>query len=387
MEFLSQGPLFLGSLVFMLGIVVVVHELGHYLAGRFYGAAAESFSVGFGKPIFEVKDKRNTRWRVNWIPLGGFVKFVGESQLAGDVGKMEAGPVGKAFPELGVGPRSVIAVAGPLANFLLAAVIFSLMLFFNGSVREEISVSAVTDGSPAAAAGFETGDVIQTVKGEPVESRSDFLPVVQLGAGEEIAVEVVRNGETIPLTVTPERVTRENAIGQVTSMGNIGIGMAVTRLEPERFGFVDSVVGGIVETGQTLDTTVWMIGRMVTGKEPLSSLTGPVGIGDTTRRVYNGAMEATHVPLSQRLNYLFWTTLQICALVSVGIGFFNLLPLPVLDGGHLVFNAYEALMGKALPAKVQEASLTAGLMLLIGMFVFVTWGDILETGIFKSAGG
>lgn len=371
----------------MLGVVVIVHELGHYLAGRFYGAAAESFSVGFGKPIFEVVDKRNTRWRVNWIPLGGFVKFVGESQLAGDVGKIETGPVGRAFPELGVGARSVVAVAGPLANFILAAVIFSLMLFFNGSVREEIGVSDVVEGSPAAAAGFEAGDVIQSVKGEQVESRSDFLPIIQLGANEQILVDVLRSGETVTLAVTPERVTRENAIGQTTSMGSIGIAMTVDRLEPVHFGVLDSIVGGIVQTGETLDTTVWMIGRMATGKEPLSSLTGPVGIGDTTRRVYNGAIEATHVPLSQRLNYLFWTTLQICALVSVGIGFFNLLPLPVLDGGHLVFNAYEALMGKALPAKVQEASLTAGLVLLIGMFVFVTWGDILETGIFKSAGG
>lgn len=387
MEFLSQGPLFLGSLIFMLGIVVIIHELGHYLAGRIYGAAAESFSVGFGRPIFEVRDKRNTRWRVNWIPLGGFVKFVGESQLAGDVGKIESGPVGRAFNELGVGPRSVIAVAGPLANFLLAVVIFSLMLFFNGSPRQQINIDTVNEGSPAAIAGFMTGDVISSVRGEPVEALADFVPLIQLGAGQEMSVGVIRNGAPLELLVTPERVMRENGIGQIMPMGSIGIGMSLTQLEPKRFGVIGALVGGVAETGETLETTVWMIGRMATGKEPLSSLTGPVGIGDTTRRVYNSAIEATHVPLSTRLNYLFWTTLQICALVSVGIGFFNLLPLPVLDGGHLVFNAYEAVMGKALPAKVQEASLTAGLVLLIGMFVFVTWGDILETGIFKTAGG
>ena len=118
-EILSQGPLFIFSLAFMLGVVVTIHELGHYWAGRWAGAAVESFSVGFGKSIFERKDKRNTRWRINWIPLGGFVKFVGESQLAGDVGKVEEGPVGKPYPELGVGARSLVALAGPAANFVL----------------------------------------------------------------------------------------------------------------------------------------------------------------------------------------------------------------------------------------------------------------------------
>ena len=124
--FLSQGPIFIVCLVFMLGIVVVIHELGHYLAGRYFGAGVESFSVGFGKPIFERSDKRGTRWRVNWIPLGGFVKFVGESQLPGDVGKIEQGPVGKPFHEIGVWPRTAIAAAGPAANFVLAALIFAV---------------------------------------------------------------------------------------------------------------------------------------------------------------------------------------------------------------------------------------------------------------------
>ena len=129
----TQGPIFIVCLVFLLGVVVVIHELGHYAAGRAFGAAVESFSVGFGKPIMEFMDKRGTRWRVNWIPLGGFVKFVGEGQLPGDVGKVEEGPSGKPFHEIGVWPRTVVAAAGPAANFVLAALIFGLFFYFNGS--------------------------------------------------------------------------------------------------------------------------------------------------------------------------------------------------------------------------------------------------------------
>ncbi|MGB2178053.1 MAG: site-2 protease family protein, partial [Hyphomonas sp.] len=127
-ELLSQGPLFLACLIFMMGIVVIVHEFGHYLAGRAFGAAVESFSVGFGSPLYERKDKRGTRWRINWIPLGGFVKFAGEAQTAADIGKLENGLVGRPYPELGVGQRSIVSLAGPLANFVLASLIFALML-------------------------------------------------------------------------------------------------------------------------------------------------------------------------------------------------------------------------------------------------------------------
>ena len=135
----SQGPIFIACLVFLLGVVVIVHEYGHYVAGRFYGAAVESFSVGFGKPIFEKTDKRGTRWRLNWIPLGGFVKFVGESQMAGDVGKIEQGPKGKPFHEVGVWGRTVVAAAGPMANFLLATLIF---LLWTGDLEADV-VSAL----------------------------------------------------------------------------------------------------------------------------------------------------------------------------------------------------------------------------------------------------
>ncbi|MEL6245515.1 MAG: M50 family metallopeptidase [Pseudomonadota bacterium] len=385
-EALSQGPLFLACLILMLGVVVIVHELGHYLAGRAFGAASESFSVGFGKSIFERTDSRGTRWRINWVPLGGFVKFVGEAQGPADVGKIEQGPIGKPYNDLSVGQRSIVAMAGPAANFLLAIVLFAIIALVEGSQRERVIIDTVGEGTPAAAAGFQTGDVITSISGRTVENVSDFLPRIQLGSGKETPVVIERGGAEMTITVIPERTMRQNAVGQRVSMGTIGAGLKREPLERKRYNPVTAVGAGVSETLSTIDLTTWMLGRMIMGQEPLNNLTGPVGIGDTTRRVVKSAVDATHVPLSVRVQYVVVTIIKICALVSVGIGFFNLLPLPVLDGGHLVFNAYEAIAGKALPAKVQEASLTVGLVLLLGMVVFVTWGDIIETGIFQSVG-
>ena len=385
-ELLTQGPLFIASLIFMLGIVVVVHELGHYLAGRMYGAAAESFSVGFGQPIWERRDKRGTRWRINWIPLGGFVKFVGEPQAPGDVGRVEQGPVGKPFMALGPGARSVISFAGPAANFIFAALVFGLILWANGSARERVVVDTVQADMPGAVAGLQPGDAVLTIDGQTLENRTDFLTRIQLGAGDRIPLEIERGGEVLDLVITPERQVRDNGVGMQVSMGVVGLGLRLEQLTPKTYGPLEALGGGVIETGDTIALTGTMIARMVTGREPLSSLSGPIGIGDVTRRVVNRTMAAEQLSLSERLSALFWTAMRICALVSVGIGLFNLLPLPVLDGGHIVFNAYEAVTGKALPEKIQEGALTAGLILLIGLFFVVTWGDIVETGVFTPTG-
>lgn len=384
-ELLSQGPIFLFCLAFLLGVVVIIHELGHYWMGRWYGAAVESFSIGFGKPIFETKDKHGTRWRVNWIPLGGFVKFVGESQLAGDVGKIEDGPIGKPYPQLGVGARSLVALAGPAANFVLAVLLFAAFFAFRGIETYDVYAFDVADGYPAAEAGIEAGDVIQTIDGKSIQSISDLVIITSLSSGRELEFGVLRGSESLTINVTPRRETRENQLGQKVPQGTIGIRPApvMESLEYKKYGPISAIGRGVVETKVKVEQTVYMLGRIVTGKEPLGLMSGPVAIGDAGRRIVNQTMGAESVPLSTRLSALGWSTLQLCALISIGIGFFNLLPLPVLDGGHLVFNAYEFVTGKVMPEKVQEVALMAGLGLLLTMFVFITWGDVLETGLFE----
>ena len=365
-QLLSQGPLFIVCLVFMMGIVVIIHELGHYLMGRLFGAAVESFSVGFGRPVFERKDKVGTRWRVNWIPLGGFVKFVGESQLAGDVGKVEQGPVGKAYKSLTVWQRMLVSLAGPLANFVLASLIFALILGTHGRTNYSIGIATVVADSPAERGGMKAGDAFVSVNGHPVTDVSSITIPIMLNPNEEMTFEVLRDGAPVTLKVTPDEVVRENEFGQMV---------------PQALG------AGVVETGATIDRTVTMLSRIVTGKMSVHTMTGPVGIGDISRRVVNKVWEQPDVSQTAKLEQLFWMLLSICAAISVGVGFFNLLPLPVLDGGHLVFHAYEAIVGRELPEKVQEMSLTFGLILLLGMVVVITWGDIMETGLFGGTGG
>ncbi|MEM9572490.1 MAG: M50 family metallopeptidase [Pseudomonadota bacterium] len=388
-DILAQGPIFLICLAFLLGVVVIIHELGHYWAGRWYGAAVESFSIGFGHSIFERKDKNGTRWRVNWIPLGGFVKFVGESQLPSDVGKVEEGPVGKAYPELGVGARSVVALAGPVANFVLAIVLFACFFALRGTEQYDVYAYSVEAEYPAAEAGMLEGDIIRSVDGNPVRQIADMIVITSMSSNRPLEFVVERDGATLPLTITPRRVVRENQLGQVVPQGTIGIRPApvMESVEFRRYDPITALGKGVIETRDTVEHTVYMLSRIITGQEPLALMSGPVAIGDAGRRIVNQTMGAEQIPLSTRLSSLAWSTLQLCALISIGIGFFNLLPFPVLDGGHLVFNAYEAVTGKVLPEKVQEAALMAGLGLLLTMFVFITWGDVLETGLFNSPAG
>ncbi|MEM7639454.1 MAG: M50 family metallopeptidase [Pseudomonadota bacterium] len=388
-EILAQGPIFLLCLAFLLGVVVIIHELGHYWAGRWFGAAVESFSVGFGHSIFERKDKKGTRWRVNWIPLGGFVKFVGESQLPNDVGKIEDGPQGKPYPELGVGARSIVALAGPAANFVLAVVLFACFFALRGTEQYDVYAYEVSEDFPAAAAGMQAGDVIKSVDGQPVRQISDMIVITSMSSNRPLDFEVQRGAETLAMTITPRRVVRANQLGQIVPQGTIGIRPApvMESVEFRRYGPITALGKGVIETRDTVQHTVYMLGRIITGKEPLGLMSGPVAIGDAGRRIVNRTMGAEQVPLTTRISALAWSALQLCALISIGIGFFNLLPLPVLDGGHLVFNAYEALTGKVMPEKVQEMALMAGLGLLLTMFVFITWGDVLETGLFNGPAG
>ncbi|MEM0986053.1 MAG: RIP metalloprotease RseP [Pseudomonadota bacterium] len=380
---LAQGPLFLFSLIFMLGVVVVIHELGHYLIGRWYGAAAESFSVGFGKPLIERRDRNGTRWRINRIPFGGFVQFVAKPE---DFQHMSNPPQGKAFQDVSLLGRSLVMLGGPFANFLLAVLIFMGIFLATGEARSTVAITQVAPGSPAERAGFEVGDRFLAIDDKPVENVRSVLVPIQLGSGREIPVEVDRAGTPVQLTVIPERQIRDNGIGQKQPMGTIGVGLQPSALPAVEHNPATALVAAVQETGNTVELSLSLLGRIVTGKEPLNQLSGPVGIGDVTRRVVTQTVGADHLTVTQRLTSGALFILQLCALISIGIGLFNLLPLPVLDGGHLVFNAYEAIAGKAVPEKVQEAFLTVGMVFLIGIAVFVTWGDIVETGVFATGG-
>ncbi|MEO1643166.1 MAG: M50 family metallopeptidase [Pseudomonadota bacterium] len=388
-DILSQGPLFIGSLLLMLGVVVTIHELGHYWAGRWAGAAVESFSVGFGSPIFERKDKNNTRWRVNWMPLGGFVKFVGESQMPDDVGVIEEGPIGKTYYEIGPGKRAIISAAGPVANFILAIILFAFLYSARGVEYYDVNVNGFNGDGPAIEAGLEVGDVIRSIDGEQIRNFQDLISIVSLSSGKTLDFTIERGSETLNIDITPVRVVRENFIGQIVPQGTIGIrpGFVPETVVFERVGPFTGMWKGVEQTKVTIQRTSTMLSRIVTGSEPLSMLSGPVAIGDAGRRVANITLGNESVPLAERWSNYFWTMVQLFAAISIGLGFFNLLPFPILDGGHIVGCAYEAVVGKRVPPQIEEYVLRAALVLILTLFVFITWGDIIETGLFNRAAG
>ncbi|MEQ9314540.1 MAG: M50 family metallopeptidase, partial [Henriciella sp.] len=252
-----------------------------------------------------------------------------------------------------------------------------------------VGVGTVVEDGAAAEAGMQPGDVFVSLDGKEITGPGQLQTIVSMASGSKLAAVVERGEDTVELTVTPERQLRENAVGQMQQQGTIGVTLVPVSDGATHVTYnpVEAIGKGGVQTWSTLVMTTDMIGRMVTGKEALSSLSGPVAIGDVSRRIVNRTMGNETVPFWQRVESLFWNMMTICAAVSVGIGFFNLLPFPVLDGGHIVFNCYEAIVGKPLPARIQEGALMAGMVLLLGMFVFITWGDVLETGLFNTARG
>ena len=357
-------------------------ELGHYLAGRYYNVAVESFAFGFGKPIVEIRDKRGTRWRINWIPLGGFVAFIDKQSQEESASDADA-PKGMAFDDIGPLKKIVTSLAGPFANFVLAAMIFSLALGVHGVGIQPVRVAEVTAGMPAEKAGLEVGDQIIRAGGKVVRNSSDFVGAVMLSPNSPLDLVVDRSGSEQAIRVTPVEIERLNQFGQMTRQSTIGIGIAASaETDRIRYGPIESVAAGVQMTGTTLNQTVRILGSIVTGKMSFHSLSGPVGVGDVSRRIFSRAMERPDIPLGERLNYLFWMMLSVCAAISVGVGFFNLLPLPVLDGGRVVFHAYEALIGSKMPSQVEAMALRVGVFVLVAMVIVITWGDILETGVF-----
>lgn len=385
-QILSQGPLFLACLIFMMGIVVVIHEFGHYLAARMYGVAIESFAVGFGKPLLETRDKRGTRWRINWIPLGGFVSFLPAAARQED--SPHADIVGKSFDDLKPIPKIVVSLAGPFANFVLATLIFSLAVGVFGTPKFEVQIIQVAEGMPAEEAGLLPGDVIRQINNREIFSGADVTSMVLVSPNKAMNFVVERDGQPLSLAVTPLEIVRPNEFGQIVPQSTAGFNLAHTQLiERVQYGPIGSLIAGTAQTGRTIDQTVKMLSRIVTGNMSVHTMSGPVGVGDISRRAVNRVMEQTQLTSWQKTEQLFWMLMSVCAAVSVGVGFFNLLPLPVLDGGRVVFHAYEAITGAKLPSQVEAFALRASVFLLLLMVVVITWGDVIETGVFGRGGG
>ncbi|WP_454657092.1 RIP metalloprotease RseP [Bosea beijingensis] len=369
----NAGQFVLGYLLpflFVLTIVVFVHELGHFLVGRWCGVDVKTFSIGFGRELFGFNDRHGTRWRFALIPLGGYVKFSGDADASSApdddaVGRMSAQERARSFPAQSLGERAAIVAAGPVANFLLAILIFAGSAFFFGKQVLIPRVDAVVAGSAAERAGLKAGDIVIAIDGQKVASFSDMQRIVSTRPEERLEVSIERDGGTVTLPVTPALTEMKTQLG-TQRIGVIGV-RASPRPEDwkvQRFGLLESTKAGFVETWFVVTRTYDYIAKLVTGRESTDQLSGPIRIAQVSGIVAsNGGLLGL---------------INLAAILSVSIGLMNLVPVPMLDGGHLLFYLYEAVRGRPLSPRAQEIGFRVGLALVLMLMLFVTWNDIVH---------
>lgn len=348
--------------ILVVSALIAFHEFGHYLAARLCGVTVEAFSIGFGRELFGWTDRLGTRWRVAALPLGGYVKMLGDADPTGSTRDEAAAARPDSFDAQSVGRRAFIVAAGPAANFLLAILIFAGVFLLFGRPSTQPVVGSVVPGSAAEAAGFRPGDVILAIDGRRVERFEDLANHVSLRPGTPLAVSARRDGAEVTLVVTPEAVTLEDAPGGPQRIGRIGIGSAGLG-ERESVGPARALAAATMETWRIAESTVIALGQIIAGGRSVEELGGPI-------RIAQVSSDAAALGVAA----LF----TIAAILSVNLGLLNLFPIPMLDGGHLVFYAFEAVRGRPLGARAQEYGLRIGFALVIALMVFATFNDLRQ---------
>ncbi|AZO46995.1 MAG: RIP metalloprotease RseP [Mesorhizobium sp.] len=362
----------LGTLVpflFVLTVVVFVHEMGHYLIGRLCGIGVKAFSIGFGPELIGFNDSHGTRWKLCAIPLGGYVKFVGDMNAtssqpsAEDLEALSDSEREVAFHTQPIWKRAATVVAGPLFNFLLTIVVFAVLFSVYGRPVLDPMVAQVTAGSPADKAGIQPGDRFVRVDGSTVETFADVQRLVQGRAGDAIAFTMLRDGKEITLTATPVPMEQQDALGNKIKVAVIGV-VNSTELGQARivtYNPVGAVGAAIEETGHVIQRTGQFLQRFVVGREDKCQLGGPIKIAKMS---------------GQAAKLGFEWLVQLVAFLSVGIGILNLLPIPPLDGGHLLFYGVEAVFRRPVSERMMEMAYRTGLLLVLGFMGFVFWNDL-----------
>jgi regulator of sigma E protease len=356
--------------LFVLTLVVFFHELGHFLVARWCGVKVLVFSIGFGPELFGFNDRRGTRWQLSAIPLGGYVKFLGDDNAASvpdqaALAAMNEEDRRRSFVHQPVAPRAAIVAAGPVANFLLAIVIFASLFLVFGKPSTSPRVDAVQPGSAAQAAGFQPGDMVLTIDGDRVESFPDMQQIVSTSAGETLTFVVDRGGHRVTLKAVPALKETKDRFGNVHRIGVLGISRSPspgdTQFTP--VGPVKALELGVEKTWFVVDRTLSYIGGVISGREAADQLGGPIRIAQVSGQV-----------VAEGLPSLF----SLAAVLSVSIGLLNLFPVPLLDGGHLLFYAIEATRGKPLSERAQEVGFRIGLAIVVMLMIFATYNDILH---------
>jgi regulator of sigma E protease len=368
---LSHGLIgYIIPFLFVLTIVVFFHELGHFLVARWAGVKVLTFSLGFGPELAGFNDRHGTRWKLSAIPLGGYVKFFGDESEASTpssetLSAMTAEERAGSFHHKKVGPRAAIVAAGPIANFLLAIVIFTCLFTFFGKPSTTARVDKVEAGSAADKAGFQAGDVVTSIDGKAIGSFSEMQRIVGTRAGEQLSFTIKRGDSSLQLQGTPQQREVKDSFGNVHRLGVLGITRATNPGDTvtERVDPATALVLGVKETWFVVERTMAYIGGIFTGREAADQVGGPIRIAQISGQVATIGVAAL---------------IHLAAVLSISIGLLNLFPVPLLDGGHLLFYAVEAVRGRPLSDRAQEFGFRIGLGLVLMLMVFATYNDILH---------
>lgn len=356
--------------LFGLSVVVFFHELGHFLVARWCGVRVLTFSVGFGPELFGYTDRRGTRWKLSAVPLGGYVKFFGDESAASTpdqakLANMTVEEKQRSFFHQPVGSRSAIVVAGPLANFILAIVIFATIFSIYGKQSTTARVDAVQPDSAAAAAGLKPGDVVLAIDGRAIESFSDMQRIVSANAGRTLTFQIDRGGTPVTLPATPALKQGKDNFGNNFCHAVLGVSrsMSPEDVKTERVDPLTGVWLGVKETWFIIDRTFSYIGGLFAGRECADQLGGPIRIAQISGQVATLG---------------FMPVLHLAAMLSVSIGLLNLFPVPLLDGGHLLFYGIEAVRGRPMSQRSQEIGFRFGFAVVVMLMIFTVFNDILQ---------
>ena len=362
------------AFVFVLSVLVFVHELGHYLVARSAGVRVDVFSIGFGKEIYGWTDKVGTRWKISWIPLGGYVKFFGDADEASsksdDLDKMTPEERAECFQHKPLGSRMAVVVAGPLANFAFAVLVMAVLFASFGRPFTPPVVGETVPGSAAEEAGFLPGDRFVSINGDIIERFEDIQQFVMTNAGTAMQVGVERNSNQLILSVTPRSKKMTDRFGNEQNIGFLGIqrsGMEFVEMD-----ILPSIGYAFIETGVIIKGTLKAVGEMIAGSRGLEEMGGPVMIA----KISGDVAEDGIVPL-----------LRLMAILSISLGLINLFPIPMLDGGHLLFYIIEGLRGRPLGDRIQEYGMRMGMALVLTLMVVVTWNDLRSLQVVKFVTG
>lgn len=362
------------AFLLVIGPLVFLHELGHYLAGRWFGVKAEEFSIGFGREVAGFTDKRGTRWKFGWLPLGGYVRFAGDmnpaSQPSPEWLSLPASERARTFQAKALWQRAIIVAAGPIANFLVAiAILGAFALAFGERVTPPI-VGSVTAESPAATAGLREGDRVISLGGRQVSDFEDMFYYTVMRAGEAVTIVYERGGETRETQAVIGTRELRDRFGNVTRRGMLGIGPGESVIDPVPLWRAPLV--GVERTWAIIGTTIDGLGQIILGRVPVSELGGPLKIAQIS---------------GQSLALGPLDLVGLIALISINLGFINLLPVPVLDGGHLLFYAVEAVRRRPVEPQVMEWAYRGGLIAILALMLLVTMNDLGAFGLWRNLAG